>query len=197
MRDVRDVFAGFYAAGRDRGRDRPGRARRGRAATGHPARAWTAIASGMRGSIVGVVVAGIVASVAFDAVFELFHRMFFPAGSYTFDPRTDRLVQLFPFDFWSETTLVLGAVILGIAALVWRSARDASRRAGTGVGVPRHDTASTAGAQPRCADERRSRLRGSSGSRSGCTCRGCSSSPSSASASPIASAAFQPRSIPS
>ena len=35
---------------------------------------------------VGVVVLGVVALVAFDALFETFHRIFFPAGSYPFDP---------------------------------------------------------------------------------------------------------------
>lgn len=117
MRDVRGVFAGFYAlaivaaiglavlfAG----------ARR----MGHAERAWSAIAGGMRWLIVGVVVAGVIAAVAFDALFELFHTLFFPAGSFTFDPRTDHLVQLFPFDFWSETTIVLGVVIVVIAAVV-------------------------------------------------------------------------------
>jgi integral membrane protein (TIGR01906 family) len=117
MRDVRGVFAGFFllagiatvilvvlVAG----------ARR----MGHTARAWSAIATGMRGLIVGIIVAGIISSVAFDAVFDLFHRLFFPAGSFTFDPRTDRLVQLFPFDFWSETTIILGVVIVVLAALV-------------------------------------------------------------------------------
>jgi integral membrane protein (TIGR01906 family) len=117
MRDVRGVFAGFgllalvaavglivLAAG----------ARR----MGHPERAWAAIAAGMRWLIVAIVVAGVIAAVAFDAVFELFHELFFPGGSYTFDPRTDRLVQLFPFDFWSETTIVLGVVIVALAAVV-------------------------------------------------------------------------------
>jgi integral membrane protein (TIGR01906 family) len=117
MRDVRGVFAGFFLiaavaavglvvliAG----------ARR----LGHPERAWSAIRTGMRGLIVAIVVAGVVAAVAFDQLFELFHRLFFPAGSFTFDPRTDRLVQLFPFTFWSETTIVLGAVIVVTAALL-------------------------------------------------------------------------------
>ena len=128
MRDVRGVFAGFglvaivsavglaaLIAG----------ARR----MGHPERAWAAIAAGMRGLIVAVVVAGIVAAVAFDQAFELFHRLFFPSGTYLFDPRTDHLVQLFPFDFWSETTIVLGALIVVIAAVV---AVIAGRRARSG-----------------------------------------------------------------
>lgn len=117
MRDVRGVFAGFgllalvaavglviLVAG----------ARR----MGHPERAWAAIAAGMRGLIVVIVIAGVVATFAFDAAFELFHQLFFPGGSYTFDPRTDHLVQLFPFDFWSETTIVLGALIVVLAACV-------------------------------------------------------------------------------
>jgi integral membrane protein (TIGR01906 family) len=98
---------------------------------GHPERAWTAIATGMRWLIAGIVVTGVVAAVAFDALFEIFHELFFPAGSFTFDPRTDRLVQLFPFDFWSETTIVLGALIVILAALIsigaGRRAKQASR----------------------------------------------------------------------
>jgi len=129
MRDVRGVFGGFgllavvsavglvvLAAG----------ARR----MGHPERAWAAIAAGMRGLIVGVAVAGVIATFAFDAAFELFHRLFFPSGTYLFDPRTDHLVQLFPFDFWSETTIVLGGLILVIAAVV---AFVAARRARAGA----------------------------------------------------------------
>ena len=136
MRDVRGVFAGFYAlalaaavalvvlvAG----------ARR----RGHPERAWRAIATGMRGLLVGIVVAGVIVTFFFDEAFELFHRLFFAGGSYTFDPRTDRLVQLFPFDFWSETTLVLGGVIVVLAALVWFAAARLAR-------APAGDARSTA-----------------------------------------------------
>ena len=132
MRDVRGVFAGFFAlaavaavalvvlvAG----------ARR----MGHPERAWAAISRGMRGLIVGIVVAGVVAAVAFDQLFETFHELFFPAGSFTFDPRTDRIVQLFPFDFWSETTIVLGVVIVAAAAVV---GLVTGRRARAATGLP-------------------------------------------------------------
>jgi integral membrane protein (TIGR01906 family) len=76
---------------------------------------------------VGVVVAGVIATFFFDQAFEVFHELFFPAGSYTFDPRTDRLVQLFPFDFWSETTIVLGVGILLLAGVVWLVARRLGR----------------------------------------------------------------------
>jgi integral membrane protein (TIGR01906 family) len=127
MRDVRGVFGGFAALAAASavvvvlgvlG------ARR----MGHPERAWRAIGTGMRALIVGIAVAGVVATFAFDAAFELFHRLFFPGGSYTFDPRTDRLVQLFPFDFWSETTLVLGGVIVVLAIAVAIVAGRLARR---------------------------------------------------------------------
>ena len=45
-------------------------------------------------------------------LFELFHQIFFAGGSYTFDPRHERLVQLFPEQFWSETAIVLAVAIL-------------------------------------------------------------------------------------
>jgi integral membrane protein (TIGR01906 family) len=117
MRDVRGVFGAFailaaisavalvvLVAG----------ARR----MGHPERAWAAISTGMRWLIMGVVAAGVVSAVAFDALFEIFHQLFFPGGTYTFDPRTDHLVQLFPFAFWMETTIALGVVIVVLAAIL-------------------------------------------------------------------------------
>jgi integral membrane protein (TIGR01906 family) len=90
------------------------------------ARMWRAVRRGALGLTVGVVVVGIVGLAAFDQLFELFHRIFFPAGSYLFDPSTDRLVQLFPFQFWQETAMVVGAAIIAIALLV---ALVAGRRA--------------------------------------------------------------------
>lgn len=132
MRDVRAVFAAFYAVAAAAavglvvlvvG------ARRAR----HPERAWRAIGTGMRWLAVGVVVAGVIATFFFDAAFETFHRLFFPSGSYTFDPRTDRLVQLFPFDFWSETTIVLGIAILVLAGIVWFATRQVAARRNAGA----------------------------------------------------------------
>jgi integral membrane protein (TIGR01906 family) len=79
---------------------------------------WRAVRRGALGLTVGVVIVGVVGLVAFDQLFELFHRIFFPAGSYLFDPRTDHLVQLFPFQFWEETAMVAGAVIIAMALVV-------------------------------------------------------------------------------
>ena len=65
-----------------------------------------------------VVVLGIVAAVAFDAVFETFHELFFPAGSFDF-AASSKLIQLFPDQFWFETSLLLAIVILGLCGLFW------------------------------------------------------------------------------
>jgi integral membrane protein (TIGR01906 family) len=116
MRDVRGVFIGFFAlaailavlaiviAIRRRGDERED--------------SWVAVLGGALGLISVLVLGGIVSFVAFDALFETFHRIFFAGGSYTFDPVTERLVQLFPFQFWQETAIVVGAVCIVLAGIV-------------------------------------------------------------------------------
>lgn len=130
MRDVRGVFAGFavlalvsaiglillYAGARR---------------AGHVDRWWRGVRNGARAMVLVVIVGGVVAYVAFDAAFEIFHRLFFAGGTYLFDPATDRLVQLFPFTFWQETTIALGVVIIVLSiatSLVasWRLRRAAA-----------------------------------------------------------------------
>lgn len=118
LRDVRGIFAGFallvvasaliLAVGR-------------RALAS--ARWTAAVRTGATATVVGVVVAGVVAAVAFDTAFEIFHRLFFAGGSYAFDPRTERLVQLFPNQFWMESTIAAGAIMAGLGLLVRRIAR--------------------------------------------------------------------------
>jgi len=116
MRDVRGVFIGFFgvalavaavalvvSARRDAADRRA---------------SWVAVRGGAVGLVIVLLVAGGVALVAFDALFETFHRLFFPGGSYTFDPSTERLVQLFPFRFWQETAIAVGVVSVAIAAVV-------------------------------------------------------------------------------
>lgn len=62
----------------------------------------------------GVLVIGLLAAVAFDPLFEAFHRIFFAPGTYTFDPGRERLVQLFPMRLWFETAIAAGAVLAGL-----------------------------------------------------------------------------------
>jgi integral membrane protein (TIGR01906 family) len=79
---------------------------------------WRSIAGGTAVLGGAVVIVGALFALFFDAAFDFFHRLFFASGSYTFDSSTERLVQLFPEDFWSETSIALAVVILVIASLV-------------------------------------------------------------------------------
>ena len=123
MRDVRTVFVGLWVLtgaalivlGLAALRDRP--------------RFWRGVRRGAGVLAVGVVVLGVVALVAFDALFETFHRLFFAGGTYTFDPSTDRLVQLFPFVFWQETAMAVGVLIVVLSAALWWIAADRERAA--------------------------------------------------------------------
>jgi integral membrane protein (TIGR01906 family) len=126
MRDVRGVFASFYAAAAVAlailavgfwlaGRRGSGWTRRD---------AWRGVRFGALGLAVGTAVAGVVALVAFDLAFEVFHRLFFTSDTYLFDPATSRLVQLFPDAFWSETAIAVGAMILVLAVgTAWLAGR--------------------------------------------------------------------------
>ena len=133
MRDVRAVFQGFAIlalAGLawlvlTALRARPPGAR---------ARAWLAVRRGASSLVVLLVVLGVFAVVAFDAAFEVFHEILFPGGNWQFDPRTERLVQLFPEQFWSETSLAYGGVAIAVAlAIGWYAARRAAVAASGGT----------------------------------------------------------------
>jgi len=78
--------------------------------------------------VVATVVVGVFAAVAFDAVFELFHRLLFPGGNFTFDPGTQRLVQLYPYAFWELTGAALGILLLVGGAGAWFVGRRMSGR---------------------------------------------------------------------
>jgi uncharacterized membrane protein len=95
--------------------------------------------------IAALVIGGIIAFAAFDTLFEVFHQLLFPGGSYDFDPSTEKLVQLFPFAFWQETAIAVGAaaiVIAVVVALIAYRRATASRTAEAdggridGVGAP-------------------------------------------------------------
>jgi integral membrane protein (TIGR01906 family) len=102
-------------------------------------RFWRAVRGGAAGLAVGVLVVGVVGAFAFDLAFDVFHRLFFAAGSYTFDPRTDRLVQLFPDQFWFETSLAVGTLILLLCLVASRlgSARGSAHATHPEAGAAR------------------------------------------------------------
>ena len=121
MRDVRGVFAGFgllvlasiawlVVTWRRRQEDRIAW--------------WRAVRAGAGGLAVLVAALGAISLVAFDAAFEVFHELFFAKGTYSFDPATSRLVQLFPDQFWSDTTLALGVVAIALSiGVAWVAKR--------------------------------------------------------------------------
>ena len=85
--------------------------------------AWGRLATWLRrGALttVGVIaVLGVGSLVAFDQVFLLFHYIGFPQGNFLFDTRTDYLVRVFPFGFWRDMTLLIGAMTLLEAATLY------------------------------------------------------------------------------
>jgi integral membrane protein (TIGR01906 family) len=131
MRDVRGVFVGFFAAALIGVAGALTIAARRRSEARR--QTWRAVRGGATGLVAVLAVAGAVAFVAFDALFEIFHRLFFAGGSYAFDPSTERIVQLFPFRFWQETAIVVGAVCVVLAVVV---AAVATRQLAAHAAVP-------------------------------------------------------------
>lgn len=66
-----------------------------------------------------VLVLGALSVIAFDQLFTAFHYLGFPQGNWLFDPRTDYLVRVFPLGFWQDVTLIIGALALLEAAVLW------------------------------------------------------------------------------
>lgn len=117
MRDVRGVFFGFFAVAGVAGivlvalflGARGPAARR---------RLWHRLEITGYATAIGTIVLGAAGLLFFDAAFTLFHEVFFPGGNWMFDPRTDRLVQLFPEPFWVESTIAVGVTVIALAVLL-------------------------------------------------------------------------------
>ena len=88
---------------------------------------WRAAAAGARVLTIGVVVVGVAFALFFDQAFLLFHEIFFAPGTFMFDARTEKLVQLFPDQFWSETSVAIAGAVLGLSVLVWKLAERLGR----------------------------------------------------------------------
>ena len=88
---------------------------------------WRAAAAGARVLTLGVVVVGVAFALFFDQAFLLFHEIFFAPGTFMFDARTEKLVQLFPDQFWSETSVAIAGAVLGLSVLVWKVAERLGR----------------------------------------------------------------------
>jgi len=60
---------------------------------------------------------GMFAVISFNWFFTTFHEIFFPQGNWQFD-EGDHMITLFPYGFWSDVTLLVGLVTLGLAVVV-------------------------------------------------------------------------------
>ena len=75
----------------------------------------------------GAALVGGAFALAFDATFTFAHELLFPAGNWTFNPATDRLVQLYPMNFWLLAAISCCVVLVGAAALGLALARSRRR----------------------------------------------------------------------
>lgn len=143
MRDVRVVFDGLAVLVLGGAAVLVVGARRSRGTATARSALWGAIGRGARGLAVAMAAVGILSVVAFDAAFQLFHELLFPAGSFSFDPATEQLVRLYPDQFWSETALAVGLVALMIAiAVAVVAGRRADRALAPGSAAAAIDAAS-------------------------------------------------------
>jgi len=72
----------------------------------------------------GALIAAAAFVLAFDATFAFFHGLFFTAGTWTFNPATDHLVQLYPERFWILAALLFCVSLATISLISYqRTAR--------------------------------------------------------------------------
>lgn len=69
-------------------------------------------------SLAVMVVIGVAMLVAFDRVFIFFHLIGFSNLLWILDPRTDKLIQMFPEDYFFDAAMVLAGVTLALALVV-------------------------------------------------------------------------------
>ncbi len=98
------------------------------ATNGRQAWLWRAVAFGSGALTLAGLAIGVAVLLFFDAAFLLFHLVFFPQGNFSFDPRTQRLTQLFPDQFWTETSIAIAITGVAIAAAVMFAARRRATR---------------------------------------------------------------------
>ena len=68
----------------------------------------------------GALAAAAAFALAFDATFSFFHGLFFAAGTWSFNPATDRLVQLYPERFWILAALLFCVTLAAISLITYR-----------------------------------------------------------------------------
>lgn len=69
------------------------------------------------GAVIAVAV-GALAVVGFDAAWNQFHEIAFANDFWQLDPDTDRLIQMFPEEYWQESVILIAAMIVTQGAAV-------------------------------------------------------------------------------
>ena len=88
---------------------------------------WRTVSAAGATLAVATLAMGVFAAVAFSFAFELFHRLLFPGGNWSFDPTSQRLVQLYPLAFWQLAAGALAALLIAGGLATWWLARRRSR----------------------------------------------------------------------
>jgi len=65
-----------------------------------------------------VVISGILTYTSFDSLFLTFHEVTFNNNFWELDPRTDHLIQMFPFGFWYDAMLTLALRVLLVTIIL-------------------------------------------------------------------------------
>jgi integral membrane protein (TIGR01906 family) len=69
-------------------------------------------------AVAAILALGTVALLGFDRAFEEFHFIAFDNDLWRLNPRTDRLIQMFPQGFWFDASMLVGLLTLAEAALL-------------------------------------------------------------------------------
>lgn len=72
-------------------------------------------------TIMLVIITGILSYTSFDQLFLTFHETMFHNNFWELDPRTDRLIQMFPFGFWYDAILTVALRVLLVTAALGAS----------------------------------------------------------------------------
>jgi len=75
------------------------------------------VRAGAVSALVAVAVVGILAAVAFDAAFQLFHQVFFPQGNFLFAPDSN-LLAIYPESYFYGVSLRIGASFVALAGVL-------------------------------------------------------------------------------
>lgn len=121
MRDVKALVRGFFFAGAAAGVYVVGYSALRLVLQRRPALAGLARLTRISavGTLGVALVFGFATLTGFDRLFEQFHVLSFSNDFWQLDPARDRLVQMFPFDFWLVSTVILvGLTIAEVLALL-------------------------------------------------------------------------------